>query len=303
MQIGIDHSNEAQGGLIATPVDPYPPNEFESRYRLNYFEASADEVPPFTPIEITWSIDPVGSSIDPNDLAVWLTSPHGVVHARDLPLEGCTTYRPTKTALLFLQLRTRQGRHIGTFDERRQIRTDETECIRVGIAASLVGSIAEQRIRQLDQASQMLRVRGDDAISASWDWFRVTFNIPLEVVINDFFNADLDVSLTLQIGVRHTGDTTELDVTVRHESKLDFSLAEDILSLGSSGIVAKTANHLLPLIIGCEARALERDIARQLVAVIEGRLTGRRLQDARIHPDGDPGGPRIELVLCPYGPS
>lgn len=287
------------GGVVVDPIDPLDPNEL---FELVVLTASTTDPVPFQPVEVTWRIQPARDDLDPADYVFSLVSPNGIAHARDIGRSGTHTLEFHATALVMVAVRHRGGGDLGRLRPNLQIRIDESGCTVRPIDALILDALVSAAVADLTAGSPELRLRGGKPVKATWTPGRVRYDLPLEVVINNFFNADLDVRLDLRFVVTHDGPDTELEVDVRHDSDLDFHWLEDVLSLGSSSVVAKTANRLIPIIMACESRHIERDVLRQLLAFLAGDLANLRLLAARVFGDDHSGGPRLEFILCPPPP-
>lgn len=299
MRISIDHGRRLDGGLVIGGIDPPPPVDVNELFRLTQFEAAKTTIAPFENVAVSWSIEPVDGT-DPDDYAFDLVSPNGVVHALDIPLQGAYSHEGHKTMLLMIAVRRRGRERLGLLDPTLQVQVDESDCLVRTIPAFLVDALVDAEVDALTGATPELRLRSGRSVESTWNFFRIGYDLPLEVVIDGFFNADLDVDLEFRFQVTHNGERTDLDVTVGHDTDVDFSTLEDILSLGSGPVIAATAERILPLVLACEARQIEAQVARHLLDFIEPDLDDHRLLAVRVYPDDHAGGPRLELILCPF---
>ena len=195
---------------------------------------------------------------------------------------------------------------------------DLSSCITVGLSDSIVDSIIASEVLELvdsidELGFQQVLVPGatfpfseDDfeerAIVSTWSPGVIEYYLPLRLIIPKFFDADWDVHAELRFTMEHSEEDSELNVDIDHRSDVRFDVVEHVLTLGSATVVQKTADKLLPLVLDCELRSVERAIARQLIGFYQTRLTTHRLYSVRVVGEQPGLTPNLEFTFCPSRP-
>ena len=119
-------------------------------------------------------------------------------------------------------------------------------------------------------------------------------------MINNFHNVDLDIEIEAKFSVDFNGSDPVLDVALSIKSlDADFSLFEDVTSLGHSATIAAVVEELLPLIINNNLKNIERSIVELIGDVIfsQSDLEGHLLHSVRVVPDDSAS--RVEFYFFP----
>lgn len=289
----------ATGGGIFDPIDPPPPPNIDDFFQLDLLSASKTSFAPFEEIEIEWAI----SSKDPDtrfsDFAFSLVDTYGVL-VDDLEPTGSTTFTPHRNTLVRVRGRRLGGTAPTTLGQGLALSVDEDNCVRVEIPHQLIDDPIFQHLEQLtsDTAEIRLRSKPEEPV-ATYTPGLISYDFPLEIIINNFFNADLDVTLEIRFTVDIDASGSELDVTVSHASDVDFSTFEDIASLGATSKIAEAIEKVLPLIFECQTREMERVIIHSLLShpgVRRALNEGKRLLAVRVVPLGNFD--HLVVILC-----
>lgn len=299
--------DRAPGDSILAPIDPPPLLDINNFFILNIFRASKTTFIPFEELEIEWSISPINLNVDFADYEFTLNA-HDATLAESIDASGVIQFSPHKNTLLRIRGRKRAGGSFTTLGDTITLTVDESKCKKQEIAGSIIDFFVKDAFSDINNSTASIRLRkgvlktvprtiGELEIVSNWNLGYIEYYFPLEVVMNNFFNADLDVTLTLTCQVNHSDKDSELDVTIDHTSNVNFDASEDILSSGASVIVAKTANKLVPLLLDCELKSIELLFIREIMGLISDELSIHRLLDVRIVPLGNLS--HIVIVLCP----
>jgi hypothetical protein len=303
MRISVTGTGTEPGDEL-TPIDPPPPPNINDFFTL----VSPAEVKPFHQVEVTWSIQPE-DDVEFSDFIFTLVAGAREVET-NLSQDGLSRVSIAESVIVRIV-----GRHDGsggssTLGQGVIVRIDDSECEEIEIASVIVDALVVGRLSQITSEASELRLRRrigvtpggqptvvEREVESTWELGVIKYYFPLEVVINNFFNADLDVRLEIRFSVTHAEDNTDLDVTITHSSDVDFSTVENILSLGNSSTAATTANRLIPLILDCRVRGAEQDILRQVLAFLGNRLDTHRLLYLHVVPLD--GFSYLAIGLCP----
>lgn len=301
----IDVNRPSLNNDKVAPVDPLRPPDVNDHFQLA-LETSATTITPFDAVEVDWVITEQGR-VRAQDYVFDLVHTFGVL-SQDVDTTGSLSFNPHRNTLLRVHGRRRGQGGPATLGTSVAITIDESSCQTLELPAILIDGLVKTRLTDLtsDTASLRLRkrvvslnpvTRVEMEVGSTWKPGSITYDFPMEVVINNFFNADLDVDVTIKPIVHHDGNDTDLEVTITHNSDVDFDTFEDIASLGHSATAAKTADKLLPLVIAAAAREAERELVRQVLAYLRPRLETHRLLAVRVVPNGNLS--YLSLVLCP----
>lgn len=297
-------------GEIVTPIDPPPPLDINEFFELRSLGASATDVVPFANVDVAWSIA-AREGVAFQDFVFDLVT-YGEDPVTDIGPNGQVRLAPYRSTLVRVVGRRRGSGDRSTLGEGLVIAVDESQCETVEISSAYVNAQVIDRLTRLTSDTAELRLRRRTVprrppatgfheveleVEPTWELGVVRYFFPLEVVINNFFNADLDVTIWIRFSVHHQGDDTDVEVRIEHSSEVDFDTVENILSLGHAGTAAKTANRLIPLVLACEARVLERDILREVLGFLGPRLDTHRLLAIRVVPLENFS--YLAIVLCP----
>ena len=299
--------DRAPGESILSPIDPPPLLDINNFFILNIFRASKTTFSPFEELEIEWSISPINLSIDFADYEFTLNA-NDTILAESLDAFGVIPFSPHKNTLLRIRGRKRAGGSFTTLGDTISLTVDESKCMRLEVPSSVIDAEVKNAFSDIANSSAVIRLRkgvvnsnpfqiGELEVVSNWSLGSIEYYFPLEIVINNYFNGNLDVTLTITCQVNHSDTDSEFDVTINHTSDVDFDSSEDILSLGSSAIIAETADRLLPLLLDCKLKSIELQIIRMVMTYLSPFLDDHRLLAVRIIPLGNLS--YIAFVLCP----
>jgi hypothetical protein len=177
------------------------------------------------------------------------------------------------------KLRARRGAAVRTLGE-VQLTVDESECIQVAFAALQIENLIERLVRDRIVGRDKVKLDGD--VNAVVDEDGIAVHLPLEIEVNNWFDADTDVDVKLEVSSRRNGsnsrvvaDVTSVDVDVI------WHWVEHILSLAYLAPVQAAAQRILDVCIThMLARQLEDQLARQLQGIADLNLQVMRNNDA-----------------------
>lgn len=302
MRIRVNANTMTDEGIL-TPVDPPPPINIGDLFELTSFRAQKvrsspidNSLSPFEEVRAEWIIVPKDPSTQFDNFVFSLVTTEEVLE-HDINNVGSFTFAPYQSTMLSIRGRRRSGGITGVFDQKIFLTIDDSSCRREEILGFTMDSLVSNALTNLTDDTQELRLRGD--IKPKWTIEYIEYDIPLEIVLNNFFNGNLDVSIKLFFDVHHDGENSDLEVRIEHSSNVNFHWLEDTLSVGSASIIARTANRLIPIILDCEMSRQETQIVRQIIGVIRRRLNTHRLLDVNIVPP-EVGAKRLEIILCRF---
>lgn len=297
MRISVTHGTHGDGGVLA-PIDPPPVSEIDDLFELVRFDASPRTFTPFHDVVVSWEIVPRTDDVGFEDYVFSLVTTEGTAVEELESATGSAVLHPTRNTLVRIRGRRRlQGRGVTTLGQGLALTADTSDCITREIPSFLLDALFAQRVADLTSSTASLRTRGNEEVVADWGERRIRYRLPLELVLNNFFNGDVDITLELTFRVHHDDDESELEVTIDHDSDANFHFLEDIASVGTSAIVAKTLRKMLPLLLDCITSKVEEIVVRQMVTFIRPLLSTHRLLMVDIVPAGNLS--YLSLVLCP----
>jgi hypothetical protein len=328
MKIRVNSSSRAGGGEVLVPGDPVPPLDLDDFFVVDSFETDKTEGVPFSKVKVNWNIEPKNVEVRVEDFEFRLVAPPQV-KINEITARGDHTFTLLRTTSLRLEGR-RNGSPFMQLGSSITVSVDESNCRHITLPGNWIDQGVFDELEQLNSDTAQLRLRSvsvpadpekPDAPrervqlqpNSEWDFERITYYFPLEIVTPNFFNADLDVWMEVGIVVTHDEDTDEerdvnddgfgstVDIRIEFDLDVDYSPLEDVLSVltvGSTPVVAKTIEALLPLVLECEKRNVEEMTAERLLKneFVDNALQNGRLFDIRIVPQNSYN--HIEIVIC-----
>ena len=295
MRISVSANSLSDNGLL-TPIDPPPPLDIDDLFELELFRTSKTTFFPFEEIDVQWSIRAKTANTEFDDYLFTLVATDNIL-VNDLPASGMATFSPHKNTLLKIQGRHRTRGGVNTLGQGIALSVDESSCLVREFPRVVFDDIVNTALTGLTSQTAEIRLQGE--VRSTWKLGSIEYYFPLELVLNNFFNGDLDVKIELTFAVHHNGSQSELEVNIDHASDVNFHGLEDVLSLGSSAIIAATANRMVPLILECEMRQQEIQVVRSFMAFLRRDLDTHRLLAVRVAPLGNSRLANIAFVLCP----
>lgn len=295
MRINVSANTLTDDGLLA-PVDPQPPLDINALFDLVSFRASKTTFSPFEEIEIEWSIKPKDPNTEFGDFLFSLVATSAVL-VDDLNASSTFTFSPHKNTLLKIQGHHRGRGGATTLGHGIALSVDESSCLVQEFLRVVLDEAVKTALSNLTSQTAELRLRG--TVVSTWNLGSIEYYFPLELVLPNFYNGDVDVNIVIKFDVHHDGRKSDLEVMINHSSDVNFHWAEDIFSFGGSAIIANTADRLVPLILECETGKLELQIIRLFLAFLGRAVDTHRLLDVRVVPLGSPRLDIIAFILCP----
>lgn len=316
MRIRIPTGRPGSGGVF-DPIDPPPLLDIDDLFTLDKLAASKTTFTPFEEIEITWAISPKDSETSFDDFAFSLVTQDGDL-VNPIGPSGSHRFNPQKNTLVRVRGRKLGGAKPTTLGSGLALSADESGCTTVDILQAVFDAILFDRFNRITAANAELRLRrvpdpdtppgqlptGTIELQPESEWTRESadYYFPLEIVINNFPNANLDLHLSIFFNVHHESGDSEFEVRVTHKSDTDFSAFEDVITLGSAAVVSRTLDKVLPLVFECERRHIEPAILQSILGLggVRDALEANRLLAARIIPGEDAFTTTLTLVFCPF---
>ena len=312
MRINISPGKLGQNDLVIDDGGGFPlppPIDINDLFELETFELSVNQVRPFEPVTIRWSIILKDNSINMADYRFRLKIVGSSKTLEDdMRSSGSIVHHPIKQVLYRVTAEVR-GRGSGnTLGEMLMIQVDDSNCTSVFLPKDIFHNFANSEfekiindIKELKRRKVVVSVNPPQTKDAeiettfvsNTDTIKLFF--PFEIDINNFFNADFDVNLDILVDVDHEELESFLDVNIHISSEVDFDTFEDIVSLGHSSTVARTANKILPMVMECRKAGIERAILNGLMSYLSlvSDLENNRLLNVNVEDD------QIIFVLCP----
>ncbi len=300
----------ARGGLLEileSPSVTLPPLlNLDELFELEVFQTSTTDVLPFHDVEVEWSIKPLnGTSFD--DYKFTLTSNGAALGVESIGIgsNGTLVFTPyTETTLRIHAVRL-SDKSTGTFSKEIFIDINVDGCWQPFITANQLDEaiieLGTNKLSGFSGSGLSIRRRKkvipspeypnqfttfDMDIEPHWKPLSIEYYFPLELVLDGFFNADLDLYLEFQIKVIHEEQKTDWDLSVDISANIKFDAVESALSIGVADKVAEAVNNMLPYILCCPKTDIDREatlIMNEKITEMEGVAPeGSRLFDIRI---------------------
>ncbi|WP_344137013.1 hypothetical protein [Pedococcus bigeumensis] len=274
------------------------------RLSLDQFTVSDASPAPFEEFQVTWAISAASANVDVADYQFRLRTHYQILDP-GLPTQGTVN-----TAIRARTLLSLQAKHTGsgtwhTLGQAISMGLDESTCTFREFPGALLDELFSTQVEQHLAAAPELWLAGA-GVQPSWHTTHVEYKIPITMVLDNYFNGDLDIVWKLHFGVEYDSrQECQLDVSISSAGAANFSWYEDLLSLGSSAIIAGTVERLMPAILRCVVRDAERAIASGLCAYLDvgNFLDEHRLLSVQILPSGNINTLRFVLCEPPVGPA
>lgn len=258
--------------MVEPPPVTFPPLlNLDELFELDIFQTSTTDVLPFQDVEVEWSIKPLNdSSLD--DYKFTLTANGVAIGAEAIGIRanGSLLFTPYKKTTLRISAIRLSDKTTGTFSKEILIDINCGNCkhpyisvytldeaiMKLGtdkLSSFSGGGLSIRRRKKIiaspEYPNQYTSVEMD--IEPHWKPLSIEYCFPLELVLDGFFNADLDLYLEFQIKVIHEGQKTDWELAVNISANIKFDTIENILSLSVTNKVAKAVNNLLPYLLFC----------------------------------------------------
>lgn len=301
MKVQVHNSGRLGGGEVIRPDDPVPPIDLDDFFVVETFETDEPEALPFSEVTVRWHIEPRDAETRFEDFEFRLVAPPQFV-VDGISAEGAHSFPLLRATTLQLEGR-KGGSQWVSLGQQITASVDESDCRRFIVTGVMIDPEVSAQLERITGETAQLRLRGD--LSADWNTERIRYYFPFELVTPNFFNADLDLWMDIRFVVTHfeddEGEKTEVDVRVDFDKDVDYSLAEDILSLGiAPGIAAKAIEYFIPMVLECHEHLIELMLVEHLLEndLVAGRLKTGRLFDVRIVPGSQNHFRGIEVLTC-----
>lgn len=325
MRIRIGQTNELGGGTVIAPFDPPIPFDISSLFQLVEFTTSATSAPPFAQLAINWLIRPIDRTTRIEDYQFRLVA-FRHVQLNDIQAQGSAPFTLMGNTRATISGR-RNGGTWSTFDQVIIITLDESDCQIIEHNGQFLDGAIFGQLDALLARTKELRFRHETVPvdpqnpngprqtivsepKSDWTAERIRYTFPLEIVIPNFFDADLDVRMDIRFALEHDATGANFDINVDFKVDASFDPGEHILSflippLGASTLaISETLNKVLPLVFDCRKTEIEAEMARQIidnrVRSALNALSDGRIFDVRIMPlFGGTTSNYIFVIVCP----
>jgi len=275
-----DRFNPQDGGVFV-PVDPVPPsNTITELFVIRRFEALNNPGHPMQQNAVNWSITVRDADTSIEEYQFRLVV-FGHLILNSVQPQGSAPFQQTRDTLASLWVRHGQGTW-ASFDQKLRISLDRSQCTEITVLGLLFQGVVLEQVRRRIEEEDILRYRkitrpvdpsqpnGPHEViqlepEVDWSIHRVRFTLPLEIVLPNFFDGDLDVIMEVRFNVDVEGDESVVDVQVSFKSDANFAVGEDILSLGHTATIAATLDRIIPSLLKCQTPRIEAEILRQLI--------------------------------------
>ncbi len=299
MRINISNSlsnDLRRGGVIVGPSDPPPPVDINDRLSLDQFSVSDTRPKPFEEFDVTWAIS-ARNNANLADYEFRLKTHYDPMGDSIAP-QGTQTFAIHTQTLLSLQAKRIGSGAWRTVGQAIAMQIDDSTCEHREFPGSLFDATIEQQVEAALADVAALRLTGS-GIDVDWFTSHIAIKIPLEIVLNNFFNGNLSITLKIYFGVDYdSNQECNLDVTVFSSEDANFHWLEDIASLGHTATIAKTIEKLMPTIMAPIIARTERGILAGLCAYLDlgNYFDDHRLLSVRIVPNGNLN--YLDFVFC-----
>jgi len=273
-------SNSLRRGFnVIGPVTPLPPSvSINERLSLDQFTVSDVTPAPFEEFDVAWAVSARAGNVDIADYQFRLKTHYEVLdHA--LAAQGTKSMAIHAQTLLSLQAKPIGSGGWNTLGQAISMHLDDATCVFREFPGSTMDDLFTTQVEQNLAATPELRL-SRAGVQSTWHTTHVEYRIPMTIVLDNYFNGDLDVVWKVYFDVEYdSNQDCQLDVSIFSAEGANFSWYEDILSLGSSAVIAETIERLMPAIMRCIVRDAERAIAAGLCAYLD---VGNFLDDHRL---------------------
>lgn len=303
------------GQPIFFPTDPFPLEDIDTLFSVDLFQASTITPKPFNAVRFSWRISTSRTNNNaPDDFEFRVVEVAGrflrEILFHDIELIDDGDWVLPRTADIQILGRRKVRGSWTRLGPVVSLTVDDADCRTQVVDRLLLDPILLGRFQDEVLSDPRLRLRretrprdpnlpqlGYEEITleprSSWPGGVIRYDFPLEVVLNNFFNMDLDLSLEIRLRVANKATESILEVEAKMDSDADFSTFEDIVSLGSATVVARTVDRMMPLVLDARKRDVEEGVATALLGLVR---QSERLLSVDIS-SGDFG--QVIMQLCP----
>jgi hypothetical protein len=305
---------QTAAGQIFSPLDPVPGDPPPAHDTINDFFQLANLRPsrtnyqPFDGVDVDWTITQVGSIAFSNyRFGLFASPPERPLHsdlAETIPTGGIqvagsfsgavssTLYRE---GTMWIMGTPRGGNAWQTLGSPVTISPDTSSCTVLSIPRPYIDTAVTDQVSDLTSSTASVVLRGE--VTVSWITSYISYAIPLRLVLENFFNANLDVVLRVGFDVIHRQTVSDVDVSIGYDFDVVFTKWENIGSFGVASKVEGAIEGILPLILECVKTSGEMQLMVAILNLIESAGPNKRLLQIRIV--DDPQNSRVEIVTCP----
>ena len=321
MKLRLSDRFGPQDGGVFVPGDPLPPTISTSDlFEVELFEAADNPGLPMRENTLSWRVVAKDASTNMDDYEFRMTV-FGHFTLWPVEPEGTTSFRQNRDTLALLWVRKGGGSWV-SFDTAVTLPLDKSACVDVEILGLLLQGTVFEQINRILNAEDTLRYRRvvvpkdpnqpNNGLkktvqlepSVDWSVQRVKFTLPLEIVLDNFFNGDLDVTMEVRFDVDVTGPESAVDVQVSFTADTNFSGGEDVLSLGHTATIAAVLDRMIPPLLKCKSPRIEAEILRGLLnlevrSVVDDMPGGDIFKVSIVDGGDDEWRHAIRVTICP----
>ena len=303
---------ETAAGPIFSPLDPVPGEPPGDRDTINDFfqltdlRSSQTTYQPFASVEIDWNITDAGIIAFPNyRFGLFASPPERPLHSdleETIPTGGvhiAGSYSGSVRSTLFRETTMwimgtpRGGNAWQTLGSPMNVSPDTSGCTVLPIPGTFIDAAVTEEVTHLTSETASVVLRGE--VTPTWIPSYISYSIPLRLVLNGFFNADIDLVIRVGFDVIHHPAVSDIDVSIGYDFDVVFGTWEHIGGLGVTGRIEEAIEGILPLILECVKSSGERQLMDAILDRIEGRANERLLQ---IRIVDDLNDQKVEIVTC-----
>lgn len=325
MRVRIEQGGKLDDDGVVLPTDPPEPINISDAFELTEFRASSELALPLSSVAVNWSIQPTSADVQVADYQFRLLVP-GHVQLNAIQAQGSAPFTITSATRATISGRKGTGPW-SSFNKEVLIELDQSNCEVVTYIGNVFDGLMRTMLDQFLLTVDQLRLRSESKpanpqnpnsgasvvqleMTSDYTTDRIRFDVPLEIRIPYFFDADLDVKMDVHFSLSNDETGSDLDIDVSFDIDASFDIGEHILSSllplpgGSTIAISKTLDAVLPMVFNCQRGGIESAIASFLldsnVRTILSGMRGGRIFDIRISPvSATANSNNIYLVLCP----
>lgn len=272
-------------------------------FNLEVFEASVNPAPPMMNNNISWRITVIDQTTAIGNYEFRLNAFGHILNEAIDPEGSIDIFQKSATLATISVRRRNTGESWRAFGESLRIGFDETGCETIENWGPFLEDAVIQSFQTRLSGIAALRFKAGSETKVDWTAQRIRFKFPLEVVLNNFFNADFMLEMEIRFKVDPRPNGSVISAEVEFESNVNFHWLEDVGSGGSAPIIAFTLNKFMPTLLDCMKGEVEASI---LEAILDDRvgqaiaqLPGGDVFQIRIVPDPNDRNNIVNVIVCP----
>lgn len=263
----ISSKLSGRSNLFLNPVErPLPEFDINSILKIERFTVSNSRPFPFENFEVDWLVTAAKNDINIADYQFRIKSHYDIL-ADNIGNQGQISISIYNQTLLRVQASFIGSYKWYTLGNPITMPIDVSNCEEKDFPGVLLDdSLSDTTIAELENIPA-LRLRSGKEVEATWHNQYIEYKIPLEIVLNNFFNGDLDITWKVYFRIDYDSNSDcNLEVFISSNEDANFHWLEDLTTLGHTATIAATIERLMPTI-------MQPIISRAELAIANGLLT------------------------------